>query len=91
MKRAMSEQEINCLKTLLKDFDAGQVYAVLLGLEQNLDVSVYANSIFSWSQMHEIRTGLEHWVDVSSYADPKLHSREMRKILMNLVKVRVNN
>lgn len=80
MKRAMSEQEINCLKTLLKDFDIGQIYVVLMGLEQSYDVSVYANSAFDFLQMEAIRLGLGEGLDAEAYADPELGWFEMKQI-----------
>ena len=80
MKRAMSEQEINCLKTLLKDFDIGQIYVVLMGLEQGVDVSVFANSAFDFLQMEAIRLGLGKGIDVSSYADSEIGWFEMKQI-----------
>ena len=41
---------------------------IRLGLEENLDVSVYAKTEFDWCQMREIRLGLEFDLDVSVYA-----------------------
>ena len=46
--------------------------AIRRGLEQGLDISVYAKPEFDGCQMEEIRDGLESGVDVSTYADPNL-------------------
>ena len=35
------------------------MYQIKLGLEQNIDVSIYANSKIDWKQMEEIRKRLE--------------------------------
>jgi hypothetical protein len=43
---------------------------IRLGLENNLDVSVYANPEFDKDQMKEIRLGLENKLDVSVYIKP---------------------
>jgi len=47
---------------------------IRLGLEANLDVSIYAKSEYSWEQMKEIRIGLELDLDVSKYADEVFNS-----------------
>ena len=41
---------------------------IMLGLEANLDVSVYAKTYFDEEQMEEIRLGLFSNIDVSLYA-----------------------
>ena len=54
------------------------------GLENNLDVSVYANPDFSVEQMREIAIGLIEDLDVSKYAKPEITVEEMRKIIEEL-------
>ena len=49
-------------------FNEDQQNEILEGLENNLDVSIYANPRFSSFQMYTIRTGLEENLDVSIYA-----------------------
>ena len=49
-------------------FNEDQKTEIIKGLENNLDVSIYANPRFSSFQMHIIRTGLEGNLDVSIYA-----------------------
>ncbi|WP_026491227.1 MULTISPECIES: DUF342 domain-containing protein [unclassified Butyrivibrio] len=50
------------------------------GLEQNLDVSVYADEAYSWKQMRELRLGLEHQIDVTPYAKSLYRADQMREI-----------
>jgi len=50
------------------------------GLENNLDVSIYAKPEYSWKQMHQIREGLEANLDVSEYAKPKYSGQKMEEI-----------
>lgn len=45
-----------------------QLYWLRRGYEDNLDISLYANSDFNSMQMHAIMCGLAHSVDVSKYA-----------------------
>lgn len=40
------------------NFNEGQKEQINLGLEKNLDVSIYAKPEFNWLQMDEIRLGL---------------------------------
>lgn len=60
------------------------MHEVLLGLEQNLDVSIYADEQYGWKQMKELRLGLEHQVDVSVYAKPLYRADQMREIRLGL-------
>lgn len=56
------------------------MHEVRKGLEQNLDVSVYADEAYSWKQMRELRLGLEHQIDVTPYAKPLYRADQMREI-----------
>ena len=47
-----------------------QMQEIRLGLEKELDVSIYAKPEFRYGQMQEIRLGLEKELDVSIYAKP---------------------
>ena len=42
------------------------------GLEDNINVSLYANTEFTWAQMEQIRLGLKHGFDVSIYLNPTI-------------------
>ena len=62
-----------------------------MGLEENIDVSIYANSKISASQMREIRLGLEDNLDVSNYLDFELDWDEMQAIRLELKKEKQKN
>lgn len=65
-------------------FVEDQEEQILLGLEENIDVSIYANSKFSASQMREIREGLEKGLNVSIYANPEYYWQQMENIRKQL-------
>ncbi|MFN2102911.1 hypothetical protein ABDJ34_08350 [Finegoldia dalianensis] len=69
----------------MSQFDSRQQEQVKIGLEQGLDVSVYARSEFDWRQMEQIRLGLERGLDVSIYAKPEFSDRQMYYIRSGLV------
>lgn len=48
---------------LTDDMYAQQIYEIKMGLYEDMDVSIYANSQYNWMQMKEIRLGLEkNWM-----------------------------
>ena len=61
-------------------FNINQQEEILKGLENNLDVSVYAKPEFDWEQMFEIREGL----DVSIYAKTDFSDYQMDEIRKGL-------
>ena len=54
------------------------------GLEDNLDISIYANKKYSGEQMEQIRLGLENKIDVSKYANVEYDDIQMLKIRKEL-------
>ena len=54
------------------------------GLEDNLDVSIYANPKFNSNQMWQIREGLEDNVDVSIYAKTEYSWEQMEQMRLEL-------
>ena len=56
------------------------------GLENRVDVTIYANPLFSWQQMKEIRVGLEDGLDVTPYRKFIYTAADMKRIRKNLVK-----
>lgn len=56
---------------------------ILLGKEEGLDVSLYANPEFNWLQMEQIRMGIKDKVDVSQYADPSYSYETMKQIRLS--------
>ena len=63
-----------------EQFYEKQKEVIILGLEQNLDVSICAKKEFEWEQMEEIREGLDYSLDVSIYAKSTFSSFEMKTI-----------
>jgi len=59
---------------------------IRLGLEQNLDVSIYAKDCFDWLQMKQIRYDLEKDLDVSIYAKTEYNWKKMKEIRKRLIK-----
>ena len=75
----------NLMKTdWINQFDEDQKTEIIKGLEEGLDVSIYANPEYSWRQMEEIRKGLKEDLDVSWYANPSISARAMELIRWGL-------
>ena len=87
MKKAQNNLNIeNLIKTeWFNQFDICQQEVIRIGLEQNLNVSIYAKKEFNDQQMNQIREGLEKGLDVSVYAKPEYSSKEMRDIRLKLL------
>lgn len=66
------------------EYQKAQDQEIKLGIEQGLDVSVYANPEFNWLQMEQIRTGLKDKIDVSVYANPAYSYETMRQLRLAL-------
>ena len=58
-------------------FDEFQQKQIRIGLEDNLNVSIYANPEFNIYQMNQIRLGLVDNLDVSKYANKDFNSDKM--------------
>ena len=72
----------NLIKTeWFNQFNKKQQEEIRLGLEKSVDVSNYANSVFSQEQMKIIRKGLEKKLNVELLKNPKLTIKEMKTIL----------
>ena len=56
------------------------------GLEEGLDVSIYAKIEFNNEQMDEIKLGLKYNLDVSVYAKSEISWEKMREIRKQLLK-----
>lgn len=66
-------------------FNEEQLSQISKGLNNNVDVKLYANPEFNHDQMREIRLGLELGADVNLYAKPELHYVEMKIIRMGML------
>ena len=64
----------------MKQLNLPSLIEIRKGLENSIDVSIYAKPEFNWRQMREIREGLEAGVDVSSYADPNISWAQMHNM-----------
>ena len=81
----------NLIKTeWFNQFDIYQQEEIYEGLEENLDVSIYAKKELNWQQMEEIKLGLKTNLDVSIYAKSELTWEEMEKIRIGLFKEKEN-
>lgn len=60
-----------------KQFELSQVLQIKKGLDQHLNVDIYAKTCYDDDQMREIRLGLKEGLDVTSYANPDYDSNEM--------------
>ena len=67
-------------------FNINQQEEILKGLENNLDVSVYAKPEFDWAQMRNIMMGLKANLDVSWYAKKEFNFSQMNQIMRGLIK-----
>ena len=67
-------------------FDEFQKKQIRTGLEDKLNVSIYAKKDFSSEQMEQIRLGLFFNLDVSIYAKSELSVEEMEEIRKRLEK-----
>lgn len=61
-------------------FSDEQNQEIRLGIEEGLNVSIYAKAEYNWLQMEQIRMGLKDKVDVSAYADPAYSYDTMKQI-----------
>ena len=68
----------------LGGFESSQMEQIRLGLEDGLDISMYADPKFNREQMKEIRLGLKEGLDVSKYADPKFDWEQMLETTLGL-------
>ena len=68
----------------INDFSKSQLEEIQKGLEQKLNVSVYAKKEFLAIQMREIRLGLQDKLPVEKYANPSFDWFQMEQIRMGL-------
>ena len=71
----------NLIKTdWFNQFNRNQKCEILIGLEHNLNVSIYAKKEIKGYQMREIRYGLEKNLDISVYLNNKFKWEQMKEI-----------
>ena len=75
----------NLMKTdWINQFENLQLNEIKDGLQDNLNVFLYATTDFNWKQMKQIRLGLEENLEVSIYANPKYSLQEMKDFRLRL-------
>lgn len=78
----------NLIKTdWFYQFNNFQKKEILKGLENKLDVSIYAKLEFNGNQMEQIRLGLEDDLDVFLYAKTEYTRKEMNDIRLRLKEI----
>ena len=78
------KKEIVMNSEWFNQFDFPQQQLIRLGLEDNLDVSIYAKKEFDWNKMGQIRAGLIDGLDASIYAKPEYSYGQMMEIRKGL-------
>lgn len=61
-----------------------QLKQIKLGLDEGLDVSVYADPVYDWRQMRELREGLKNGLDVGVYKNNLYDWNQMKEIRLGL-------
>ena len=76
----------NLIKTdWFNQFDKKQQEEIIMGSKTNVDISIYAKTIFDANQMNQIRYGLEDNLDISIYAKPEYSWLEMKHLRLRLL------
>ena len=85
-KQLTTEQKAELLKNSqwFNQLDEYQQEQMSTGLQDNLDISIYAKTEFDWKQMEQIREGLEKNLDVSIYAKEYFNCAQMSEIKTGL-------
>mgnify|MGYP001787905760 CR=1 FL=1 len=93
MKKEDNKLNVDVLKEGLRifnQFNEIQQEQIMLGLENNVDISIYAKDCFDFEQMEQIRLGLEANLDVSLYANPEYNWEQMKELRLKLLEERKN-
>ena len=57
---------------------------IRMGLDEKIDVSIYANPNYNWQQMRELRIGLREGLDVTPYRNQLYNWQQMQEIRLGL-------
>ena len=75
----------NLIKTeWFNQFDSKQKKLIVEGLQENLNVFLYAKKEYSWDQMAHLKAGLKKNLDISIYANPYFNNFQMNEIRLGL-------
>jgi len=86
MKKELKNLSIdNLIKTeWFNQFDKQQKKLIIEGLQENLNVFLYAKKEYSWDQMAHLKAGLKANLDISIYANPDFNNFQMNEIRLGL-------
>ena len=86
MKKELKNLSIdNLIKTeWFNQFDSKQKKLIIEGLQENLDVFLYAKTKYSWGQIAHLKAGLKKNLDISIYANPDFNNFQMNEIRLGL-------
>ena len=75
----------NLIKTeWFNQFDKQQKKLIIEGLQENLNVFLYAKAEYNWGQMAHLKAGLKKNLDISIYANPDFNNFQMNEIRLGL-------
>ena len=75
----------NLIKTeWFNQFDKQQKKLIIEGLQENLNVFLYAKKEYNWGQMAHLKAGLKKNLDISIYANPDFNNFQMNEIRLGL-------
>ena len=75
----------NLIKTeWFNQFDKQQKKLIIEGLQENLNVFLYAKTKYSWGQMAHLKAVLKKNLDISIYANPDFNNFQMNEIRLGL-------
>ena len=75
----------NLIKTeWFNQFDKKQKKLIVEGLQENLNVFLYAKTEYNWGQMAHLKAGLKKNLDISIYANPEFNNFQMNEIRLGL-------
>lgn len=66
-------------------FGEAQLHEISMGMDNGLQVDVYAKECFNWMQMHEIRLGLMENINTKLYENPLYSASQMHEIRLGLL------
>ena len=76
----------NLIKTAwFNQFNKKQQEEIIMGIKTNVDISIYAKTVFDANQMNQIRYGLEDNLKISIYAKPEYSWLEMKHLRLRLL------
>ena len=75
----------NLIKTeWFNQFDKKQKKLIIEGLQEKLNVFLYAKTEYNWGQMAHLKAGLKKNLDISIYANPDFNNFQMNEIRLGL-------